>query len=327
MGVSERFACRVTGQNQAPQRPAPTGTTTAAPHAALRVWLRRYEGPPKARVAARVARCPRRGLQRQPPQAPAALARGRAARAAPATTPTHRRQHSARPAERRPPRRRSGPSTSSSTPPPTHDRARWCPSSTNTPANAPGGLVERSVTADRLIDEVDRLATVGGSPRCCAATTARTGLRGMADWAGERVGRWFLPPGEPGATATSSRSTAVCATDAATSPASGRWPRPESCSPTGSRTTTTADATARSAAKPQRTTLPPAPTDNRRAPTVHQFLGSDDSRHVTAHDENGGCRGMPVGEGHASMRTRSSAGLPSTTETTGGREHAKDRRV
>ena len=61
-----------------------------------------------------------------------------------------------------------------------------------------GGLVERSITADDLIDELDRLATSRGYPavlRCdngpelaCAA---------MADWAGERVGLSFIPPGEP----------------------------------------------------------------------------------------------------------------------------------
>lgn len=45
----------------------------------------------------------------------------------------------------------------------------------------------------------------------------------------------------------------------------------------------------------QRTTLPPAPTDERRSPTVHQFSGSGYSRHVTAHDVNGGSHGMPVG--------------------------------
>jgi putative transposase len=61
-----------------------------------------------------------------------------------------------------------------------------------------GGLVDRSITADRLIDELDRIALDRGYPavlRCdngpelaCAA---------MADWAGERVGLSFTPPGEP----------------------------------------------------------------------------------------------------------------------------------
>ncbi len=61
-----------------------------------------------------------------------------------------------------------------------------------------GGLVDRSITADVLIDELDRVATSRGYPgvlRCdngpelaCAA---------MADWAGERVGLAFIPPGQP----------------------------------------------------------------------------------------------------------------------------------
>jgi len=61
-----------------------------------------------------------------------------------------------------------------------------------------GGLVERSITADTLIDQLDVIATGRGYPtvlRCdngpelaCAA---------MSDWAGERVDLAFIPPGEP----------------------------------------------------------------------------------------------------------------------------------
>jgi putative transposase len=61
-----------------------------------------------------------------------------------------------------------------------------------------GGLVERNITGRHLIDELDRLAVDRGYPavlRCdngpelaCAA---------MADWAGERVGLHFIPPGQP----------------------------------------------------------------------------------------------------------------------------------
>ncbi len=42
MGVSERFACRVTGQHRATQRRAPTATTPADPDAGLRAWLRQW---------------------------------------------------------------------------------------------------------------------------------------------------------------------------------------------------------------------------------------------------------------------------------------------
>jgi putative transposase len=61
-----------------------------------------------------------------------------------------------------------------------------------------GGLVERSITAETLIGELDRLAAQRGYPavlRCdngpelaCAA---------IADWACGRVGLSFIPPGEP----------------------------------------------------------------------------------------------------------------------------------
>ncbi len=61
-----------------------------------------------------------------------------------------------------------------------------------------GGLVARSATSEALIDELDCLAATRGYPavlRCdngpelaCAA---------MADWAGQRVGLHFIPPGQP----------------------------------------------------------------------------------------------------------------------------------
>jgi len=61
-----------------------------------------------------------------------------------------------------------------------------------------GGLVERNITGDNLIDELDHIAAVRGYPavlRCdngpelaCAA---------MADWAHERVGLHYIPPGQP----------------------------------------------------------------------------------------------------------------------------------
>lgn len=61
-----------------------------------------------------------------------------------------------------------------------------------------GGLVDRSITGEDLIDQLDHLAQLRGYPaglRCdngpelaCAA---------MAHWAGERVGLSFIPPGQP----------------------------------------------------------------------------------------------------------------------------------
>jgi transposase InsO family protein len=59
-------------------------------------------------------------------------------------------------------------------------------------------LVDRSVTADVLIDELDRLAMLRGRPpvpRC--DNDPKLACDAMADWAGERVGLSFTPPGEP----------------------------------------------------------------------------------------------------------------------------------
>src|SRR4051794_25078166 len=39
LGLSEWFACRVTGQHRATQRREPTSTTPADPDASLRAWL------------------------------------------------------------------------------------------------------------------------------------------------------------------------------------------------------------------------------------------------------------------------------------------------
>jgi hypothetical protein len=61
-----------------------------------------------------------------------------------------------------------------------------------------GGLVDRSITGDRLIDELDRLATTGGYPAVLRCDNGpELACDAMADWAGERVGLSFIPPGEP----------------------------------------------------------------------------------------------------------------------------------
>ncbi len=61
-----------------------------------------------------------------------------------------------------------------------------------------GGLVERSVTAEALIDELDRLAQTRGYPAVLRCDNGpELACDAMADWAGERVGLSFIPPGEP----------------------------------------------------------------------------------------------------------------------------------
>jgi putative transposase len=61
-----------------------------------------------------------------------------------------------------------------------------------------GGLVERSITADRLIDELDRIAAGRGYPAVVRRDNGpELACSAMADWARERVGLAFIPPGQP----------------------------------------------------------------------------------------------------------------------------------
>ena len=79
-----------------------------------------------------------------------------------------------------------------------------------------GGLVERSITADTLIDELDCIAAGRGYPRGAALRQRpRTGLR-RDGRLGRRTGRPGLHPTRRAlaATGTSNRSTAESATNA-----------------------------------------------------------------------------------------------------------------
>src|SRR6185312_7623163 len=59
-------------------------------------------------------------------------------------------------------------------------------------------LVDRSVTADVLIDELDRLALLRGYPAVLRCDNGpELACEAMTDWAGEQVGLAFIPPGEP----------------------------------------------------------------------------------------------------------------------------------
>ena len=61
-----------------------------------------------------------------------------------------------------------------------------------------GGLVQRSITADILIDELDRLSLSRGYPAALRCDNGpELACAALADWAGERVGLAFIPPGEP----------------------------------------------------------------------------------------------------------------------------------
>jgi putative transposase len=199
LGVSERFACRVTGQHRATQRHQPAAATPADPDAALRAWLRDY-----ARDH------PRRGFR------PAYHdARGEGWHVNHKKIQRLWREEGLRVPQRRR-RKRHGVSTVIDTPTADAPNRVWAAdfqfdaTTDGRPVKIVsivdehtreclGGLVERSVTGEDLIAELDRVAAErGGYPavlRCdngpelaCAA---------MADWAGEHVGMHFIPPGQP----------------------------------------------------------------------------------------------------------------------------------
>jgi transposase InsO family protein len=229
MKVSERFACRVTGQNRTTQRREPAGTTVADPDTELRRWLRQY-----------AKHHPRRGFR------PAYHdARGEGWNVNHKKIQRLWRQEGLRVPQRRR-RKRLGTSTAPGLPKADAPNKVWAvdfqfdATTDGRPIKIVsivdehtreclGGLVERSITADVLIDELDRIATTRGYPavlRCdngpeLACDAWPTGL---ANASGCRSSR----PASPGATATSNPSTAGSATNASTSTSSGRWPKPGS---------------------------------------------------------------------------------------------------
>jgi putative transposase len=229
MKVSERFACRVTGQNRTTQRREPTGTTVADPDAGLRQWLRQYAKDH-----------PRRGFR------PAYHdARGEGWNVNHKKIQRLWREEGLRVPQRRR-RKRLGTSTAPDMPKAHAPNKVWAvdfqfdATTDGRPVKIVsivdehtreclGGLVDRSVTGEDLIDELDRLAAQRGYPAVLPATTALSSPAprwptGPANASGCRSSR----PASPGATAMSSRSTAASATNASTSTSSGPWPTPAS---------------------------------------------------------------------------------------------------
>ena len=62
-----------------------------------------------------------------------------------------------------------------------------------------GGMVERSITGEDLIAELDRLAAQRGTyPAVLRCDNGpELACSAMADWAAGQVGLHFIPPGEP----------------------------------------------------------------------------------------------------------------------------------
>lgn len=198
MGVSERFACRVTGQNRTTQRRPPAAATPADPDAGLRIWLRGW-----------AKTHPRRGFR---PAYHDARAEG--------WLVNHKklqrlwREEGLRIPQRRR-RKRTGTSTVPIIPPADKPDAVWAvdfqfdSTTDGRPVKIAtivdehtreclGGLVERSITGDDLIDELDRIALTRGYPGVLRCDNGpELACDAMAEWARERVGLAFIPPGEP----------------------------------------------------------------------------------------------------------------------------------
>ncbi|HET9891958.1 MAG TPA: IS3 family transposase, partial [Mycobacterium sp.] len=199
LGVSERFACRVTGQHRATQRHEATAATPADPDAALRQWLRTY-----------AKNHPRRGFR---PAYHDARGEGWAV--------NHKKiQRLWREEGLRVPQRRKRKRHGTSTAPP--DVAADAPdrvwavdfqfdvTTDGRPVKIAsiidehtreclGGMVERSITGDDPIDELDRVAAHRGAHpgvlRC--DNGPELACSALADWAAGHVGLHFIPPGEP----------------------------------------------------------------------------------------------------------------------------------
>ena len=251
------------GQHRSTQRHEPVSATVEDPDAALRAWLREYAG-----------KHPRWGHRRAYHDA-----RGEG------WTVNHKkiqrlwREEGLRVVVRRR-RKRAGSSTSGPVPVADAPNRVWAIDFQfdSTTDGRPikilsvidehtreclGGLVERSITAEKLSDELDRIVRsrrtapavlrLDNGPEMIATT--------LADWAHGRTGMLFIPPGEPWKNPFSSRSTDGSATNASTSTCSGPWPTPGSSSATGRRNTTTTGGTHPWATSPRLDTLPPAPTE------------------------------------------------------------------
>ena len=197
LGVSQRFACRVTGQQRSTQRRPPVSTTPADPDAALRDWLRAW-----------AKTHPRRGFRNAH-----ADARGEGWAVNHKKIQRLWREEGLRVPQRRR-RKRLGASTAN---PPKADAPNrvWAvdfqfdATTDGRPVKIVsvidehtreclGGLVARSVTADVLIDELDAIAAQRGYPAVLRCDNGpELACDAMADWAGERVGLSFIPPGEP----------------------------------------------------------------------------------------------------------------------------------
>ena len=198
MKLSERLACRVVGQHRTTQRHLPASQRPGDPDADLRGWLRDYA---KAH--------PRWGHRRAYHDA-----RGEGWVVNHKKVQRLWREEGLRVPQRRR-RKRLGTTTA-----PISDAVKpddvWAADfqfDATTDGHAVkvvsivdehtretlGGLVERNITAESLTQELDRITAVRGTRPIVLRSDngPEFACQAMSDWAGQRSGLWFIPPGQP----------------------------------------------------------------------------------------------------------------------------------
>ncbi|WP_144933198.1 IS3-like element ISAar43 family transposase [Kocuria marina] len=195
--VSERMACRLAGLSRSAYRRPLQGETTADPDLALRDWLRAY-----------AKKHPRWGYRRAYHDA-----RGEG------WVVNHKKiQRLWREEGLRVPQRRHRKRVGSSTvdaPAAVAPNLVWavdfqfdadeqgrpikiCSIVDEHTRECIGGLVERSITADRLTAHLEDLVAVRGAPAVFRSDNGPEFISdAMADWAGTRTGLFYIPPGSP----------------------------------------------------------------------------------------------------------------------------------
>ncbi|GFZ99900.1 integrase [Nesterenkonia alkaliphila] len=195
--ISERAATRLAGLSRSAYRRPLNSETNADPDAALRQWLRTY-----------AAENPRHGYRR-------AFHEARAQGWAVNHKKVQRlwREEGLRvPVRRR--RKRRGSSTADA-PAATAPNVVWAvdfqfdadeqgrPIKIATVVDEHtreclGGLVERSITGEALKDHLDTLAVERGAPQVIRCDNGPELIsQALADWAGQKVGLHYIPPGAP----------------------------------------------------------------------------------------------------------------------------------
>ncbi|MGP5700236.1 IS3-like element ISAar43 family transposase [Glutamicibacter arilaitensis] len=195
--VSERMACRLAGLSRSAYRRPLQGETTADPDLALRDWLRAY-----------AKKHPRWGYRRAYHDA-----RGEG------WVVNHKKiQRLWREEGLRVPQRRRRKRVGSSTvdaPAAVAPNLVWavdfqfdadeqgrpikiCSIVDEHTRECIGGLVERSITADRLTAHLEDLVAVRGAPAVLRSDNGPEFISdAMADWVGTRTGLFYIPPGSP----------------------------------------------------------------------------------------------------------------------------------